>query len=489
MKKKNILVGHTALISWIAVCIITITGCEKFIDVPSPATSINAENIYTSDETAISVLTSVYAAMSSDNSSIGNTTGSGLSGMTLYPGLAGDEFTVADGLATTHNAYLYYKNKLESGLTGTKDFWVSAYATIYTANAAIGGLTNAPKLTPAIRQQLLGEAYFIRAFSYFYLVNLYGNIPKVLSTNYDATFDLPNSPKEEIYQLIINDTKQAQALLSENYLDATLLKTTTERVRPNKFAATALLARIYLYQGDWKNAEGQATAVIENRVAYDTVSLNNVFLKNSKETIWSLQPVTVSTLANTGDGRLFIPSTTTFPTSTNFVYLSPSLLSAFEPRDNRFKNWAKSIVSGSTTYYYPYKYKIGTVNATAPSEYLMVLRLGEQYLIRAEARAKQLNLNGALSDLNGMRRRAGLPGSSAAGEANILNAIYHENQVEFFAEWGHRWLDLKRTGLINSVMPAVATQKGTTWNASWALFPIPATDVLRDPNLIQNPGY
>ena len=489
MKKNDILARNAFLICWIAVCMIAVTGCKKFIEVPSPATSINAENVYTADETAVSVLTNIYASMSSDNNSIGNTNGSGLSGMTLYPGLAADEFTLADGLSTTHGAYLYYKNKLESGLTGTRDFWVSAYATIYTANAALEGISSSSTLTPAVRKQLLGEAHFVRAFCYFYLVNLYGDVPKVLSTNYSETFDLPRSPKAEIYDLITSELKEAQSLLSDNYLDPTLLKPSTERVRPNKFAATALLARVYLYKAEWKNAEDQAAMVIQNTAMYDTVSLNNVFLKNSKETIWSLQPVTAASLANTGDGRLFIPASASFPTSTNFVYLSSSLLGAFEANDNRYKNWVKSISSGGTTYYYPYKYKIGTLNASSPSEYLMVLRLAEQYLIRAEARAEQGNLSGALSDLNVIRKRAGLPGSTASGEPAVLSAIYHERQVEYFAEWGHRWLDLKRTDRINTVMPPVATLKGTTWNPNWALFPIPATDVLRDPNLVQNSGY
>ncbi|WP_256003995.1 RagB/SusD family nutrient uptake outer membrane protein [Pedobacter deserti] len=488
MKTKNIL-QNPVLIIWMFVCTTVISGCEKFVDLPAPATSINAENVYESDGTAIAVLTGIYTTMSSESSSLGNSAGNGLSGMTVFSGLSGDEFTLADGITETHNAYRYYKNRLESEFTGTRDFWVSAYSIIYNANAAIDGLNGTTKLTESIRLQLLGEAYFLRAFSYFYLANLYGDVPKVLSTDYSVTFDLPKSPREEIYQLIIEDANKARTLLSENYLDASLLKSTIERVRPNKYAAAALLARVYLYHGDWEKAEEEATSVIQNKAAYDTVSVNNVFLKNSKETIWSLQPVTAATLANTGDGRLFIPSSTTFPTSTNYVYLSPSQLEAFDVDSKRYKGWVKSITSGGTTYYYPYKYKIGTVNAASPSEYLIVLRLAEQYLIRAEARAKRGNTTGALEDLDLIRKRAGLMASPAIGETAILNAIYHERQAELFAEWGHRWLDLKRTGRIDQVMPAVALTKGTTWDPRWALYPIPATDVLRNPNLPPNPGY
>src|SRR5205085_2875647 len=149
-------------------------------------------------------------------------------------------------------------------------------------------------------------------------------------------------------------------------------------------------------------------------------------------------------------------------------------------------NWINSVVAGGSgiTYYFPFKYKD---NSSTVTEYLMVLRLGEQYLIRAEARAQLGNTSGALSDMNAIRRRAGLPDYSGATDKNsLLAAILHERQVELFTEWGHRWLDLKSAGALNALM-AVITPKKTggaiQWSSYKQLYPIPYSDIKGDPNL------
>ena len=123
------------------------------------------------------------------------------------------------------------------------------------------------------------------------------------------------------------------------------------------------------------------------------------------------------------------------------------------------------------------------------SEYIIVLRLAEQYLIRAEARAQQGNLTGAIEDLDIIRARAGLPHTAATTREDLLHAIAHERQVELFTEWGHRWFDMKRTNTIDIIMPAVCEQKGGTWDSRWSLYPIPLKEVQRAPNIKQNPGY
>jgi starch-binding outer membrane protein, SusD/RagB family len=147
---------------------------------------------------------------------------------------------------------------------------------------------------------------------------------------------------------------------------------------------------------------------------------------------------------------------------------------------------------------FPYKYK---VSGNAPSynqeitEYNVMLRLAEQYLIRSEAEAENNDLTDGANDLNVIRNRAGLNDisiSNASTQAGLLAAILHERQVELFAEWGSRWFDLIRTDNVNSVMGApgnVCTYKHGTWNAYDALFPIPQTERNNDPNLTQNTGY
>ena len=119
----------------------------------------------------------------------------------------------------------------------------------------------------------------------------------------------------------------------------------------------------------------------------------------------------------------------------------------------------------------------------------MVIRLSEIYLIRAEARAQQQNLAPALSDLDTIRSRAGLPPCTANGIQETLNAIYAERRVELFSEYGHRWLDLKRVKAIDQVMTVVSPHKGGSWNDNDSLYPIPFQDIQADPKLSQNPGY
>jgi starch-binding outer membrane protein, SusD/RagB family len=189
------------------------------------------------------------------------------------------------------------------------------------------------------------------------------------------------------------------------------------------------------------------------------------------------------------DARYFI--LTTAPTSANPFELSNLLLTAFEANDNRKVSWVGSILSGGITYNYPNKYKKGNFDVAQPiTEYSMVLRLAEQYLIRAEARAKQNNLSGAIADLDTIRTRANLPKlADNLSKDQVLAATEQERRIELFTEWGHRWLDLKRTNRIDAVMTNVAVKKGTTWNSDWQYYPIPLTDIQRNRNLMQNTGY
>jgi hypothetical protein len=117
----------------------------------------------------------------------------------------------------------------------------------------------------------------------------------------------------------------------------------------------------------------------------------------------------------------------------------------------------------------------------------MVLRLAEQYLIRAEAHAQQKNVSGAADDLNKLRTRAGLSNTTAATQDDLLAAVAHERQTELFAEWGHRWFDLKRTGKAEEVLSTITTKQ--PWSNNKLVYPIPSMDVINDPSLKQNDGY
>ncbi|MEC5146410.1 RagB/SusD family nutrient uptake outer membrane protein [Chitinophaga sp. 212800010-3] len=452
-------------------------NCKKAIDVNTPTTSIDSKNVYTNNKTAAAVLTGIYAGISTNTP-----LSQDLVSIGLRTGLSSDELVLYSG-SDDQSLRTYYQNNLSP--SEMVSLWQILYNKLYVINAAIEGLNNSTGLDPSLKKQLQGEAKFMRAFVLFYLTNLYGDIPLVTSIDYTVNYVLSRSSQQQVFVQIISDLKESQNLLSSDYLDGTILSNTKERVRPTKWAAIALLARCYLYTHDWENAESQANFVINNTALYNLESLDRTFLMNNREAIWQLQPVNQG--ANTEDAKTYIipPEGLGF---LNPVYLSDHLLNSFELGDQRKSKWIDTITSGGTLYYFVYKYKSAVFNAPV-TEYHTIFRLAEQYLIRAEARAQQNNINGALEDVNTIRKRAQLNPLNISNKDDLLTAIYHERQVELFTEWGHRWFDLKRTQTVNGIMSKVTPEKGGTWSPNWQFYPIPANDIKIDGNLIQNPGY
>jgi len=450
-------------------------SCKKFVDVPPPTTGLAGENVYATDATAAAVLTGIYTGLN------GGSPGTGDGSISLRAGLSADEFTYYPTSTNTRFDQLYRNSIIVLDFDAV--IWEQSYKLINVANTALEGLNAATGISPAVKQQLTGEAFFARALMHFYLVNLFGDVPLVTTSDYRINNSISRSPKQVVYDQIIADLKGAQSLLSTNYRAGNITSETTERVRPNQAVATALLARVYLYLGHWASAEAESTKLISNTGTYTLTNLNDVFLTESTEAIWQLAEVDKN--LNTLDGQLFILNSK--PNSSHPVSLSPMLLESFEPSDKRRDSWVGSRTVSGVTYYYPYKYKISS--GTPIVERLTVFRLAEQYLIRAEARAELNRLPEARADLNAIRERAGLLPTSEDNQQALLELIYHERQIELFSEWGHRWLDLKRTGKVDAVMTTATTLKGGTWKTTAQLYPIPQSDINRNPKLIQNQGY
>lgn len=116
----------------------------------------------------------------------------------------------------------------------------------------------------------------------------------------------------------------------------------------------------------------------------------------------------------------------------------------------------------------------------------MVLRLAEVILTRAEARAMQNKLVEGEQDLNRIRTRAGLSTVSGLTKQALTDSIQVERRFELAFEVGDRWFDLKRSGKADPVLGPV---KGTNWTNADQLYPIPLTEINRNPLLTQNPGY
>jgi hypothetical protein len=243
---------------------------------------------------------------------------------------------------------------------------------------------------------------------------------------------------------------------------------------------------LFLAVPNWVGADSAASAVI-NSGQFDLVGLDSVFLANSKEAILQLQTPNTSPYA-TLEGQNFIPPC--YSCGPGFAWMTSQLVGSFEPNDLRRVNWVDSSTDGVYIYYSPFKYKINSQPTGPAAENYMVLRLAEQYLIRAEAEANGAGngLSAADADLNMVRERAGLPAYSGTNKDSVLSTIMHEKRIEFFAEWGHRWLDLRRWGTALLTLDTI-TYKTPYMDSTQLLYPIPTTEIQSDPNLAQNNGY
>lgn len=439
-------------------------SCKKFVEIPLPDNQLTTDFVFDNDNTAVQAITGIYSNMmrNSQQFSSGYTT--------FFTGLAADElfyYTTSDRDEFLNNQISITNHpNLEAG------FWNPCYQYIYAANKCIEGASGSNQLSLGIKNTVIGEAKFIRAFCYFYLTNLFGDVPLILSTDYRSSESLPRTAQEKIFIQMINDLKDAKQKLINDY-------PSIERSRPNRLTASALLTRLYLYTKDWASAEAESSEIINSGIYNINTDVNNVFQINSNETIWQLHPVNPS--RNTWEGNVIIPSSNaTTPT----YLLTNSLMNSFEPGDLRKINWTKSRVFSGQTLFYPFKYKVRT--GSTLQEYYVVFRLAEIYLTRSEARVMTSNLQGAKDDLNIIRQRAGLPVTPVSTASDIQLAIEQERRIEYLCEWGHRWFDLKRTNRANTV---IGSLKPLTWQPTDALWPIPQTQINLNASLTQNPGY
>lgn len=442
--------------------LILLGSCGKFVDVQPPAGTLLAADIFTSPNLATAAISTMYTNL------LGYPTYEG----TISLGLYADELEDATGGSTQQP---YVASMIPVFDDRNNSFWSAYYANIYFANSALEGLAKSTALSKDLNDQLTGEALFVRAFNYYYLVNLYGDVPLVTTTAYTTNAVLPKQPASSVTDQVISDLERARTLLKPEY-------PTTESVRANKWAATALLARIYLYQKKWDKAAQLAGEVIASG-KYSLAASGSVFLKASTEAILQIPP-TNSAQYNV-EAFYFIPGSTTVIPS---YPLTTSLVNTFEAGDKRLSDWTGSNTVSGKKYYYAAKYK--STSRSLSVEYSVLLRLSEQYLIRAEASAQLNALPQAITDLDAVRFRAGLPLISVTRptiiQPDLLTVIDHENRVEFFAELGHRWFDLKRTGNADNVLKAL---KPNTWNVRGLLWPIPQPQLDGNPNLVQNPNY
>lgn len=447
-------------------------SCEDLIEIDDPTNKLVRNQVFNNEQTVISAMTGIYNELFQSSFANGSR-----NSITVLSGLSSDNIR---NINTSNVERMEFEDhEINPENSYNQELWSSAYNMIYMTNSFLEGLKKSKNIGVDFLNQLEGEARFVRAFTYFNLVNLYGRVPLILTTDYQQNALAEQSDAETIYQQIIEDLRFSANVLSPSYR-------TGERTSVNKFVAIALLARVYLYQKNWQQAETLATEVISESSTYELLDdLNTVFLANSREAIWQISPIGGGGIAsNTNDGNIFIidPFFSFFAS----IQLQDDFVNTFQEDDQRREDWVG--FNSSKNAYFSYKYKIRASSEFPIIEYSMVLRLAEQYLIRAEARAKQGKISEALSDLDVIRSRANLKSFesevSGINEEVLLNEIFVQRRKELFTEWGHRWYDLKRSGRAHQIF-------GTKplWDPTDIFYPIPAEELTENPNLLQNEGY
>jgi hypothetical protein len=462
------------LLPFLLLLVIVLNGCRKFATVSNPEWITTKDKVFSSDSSAAAAMNTVYTLIAKQPNIInGNNT--------KLPGLYSDELYRQSVYALDTG---FISRNLDPDYRPLIAVWKDPYDFIVACNGVIEGLKNTDRISAGVKERLTGEAKFMRALSYFSLLRLFGGVPLVTGTDYQKNEVQPRSSATTIETLIISDLNDAALLLPDNFTGMDSMP--YRRIKPSRWAALALLARVQLYRQNWSEAERLASEVI-NSGLFHLAPTSETFKAASPETLFQLQSVGT---ANAAEAGFFIN-----PPAVRPIYeASPTLLASFEKDDARKTSWLREVKVGGQTYYGIHKYKV--VTGVPHKEYLVILRLGEQYLIRAEARARQQKTAGALEDLDLLRQRATLsPLSPALSGVELLLAIAQERQVELFAEAGHRFFDLQRWAIsgnpndpLNKMAVTVFAAKAG-WEIWKLLWPIPADELRLNSRLHQNPGY
>lgn len=469
MKKTTLNYKYSTTLFATVFSVVCFYSCKSFVEVDLPRHQLTKETVFQDAGTANAAVIELHAK-------IRGYSPNGLTTVNIsrYSGLYADELEPYGSFLSGSSGEFFNANILANN-SFLATFWLQSYETIFAANSILEGLQKSTSSSFKVedKNKLRGETLFLRAFVNLFLVQLFGDIAEVKSTDYNINKTLGKTSKKDVMQYIVNDLKEAVTLLPENY-------TIPEKVRPNKATAIALLARAYLYNNMWAEAELSSSEIIENEVyrLEENEDIQKVFHKNSPETIWQ-----------------FSSRTPGFPTNeaTSFYFtqgagpdgLTSYLVNSFATHDKRLSKWIiKAFDTNGNPYYYSQKYKNRTQGGNT-DELSIQFRLAEQYLIRAESRIKLGFIEKGRSDLNKIRNRAGLAALTLEQPELLLNEVLEERQRELFLEYGHRLFDLIRMGRTD-----LLKQRKPNWDNHNERWPLPEKELELNPNLKpQNEGY
>lgn len=437
--------------------LLSTVSCSKFLDV-QPEQQVDDSQAITNAGSAETAVNGLYNLLGSDGYY-----GSNFQALSYLSG--GDiQWT---GSQSAPQQIANRQLSADNGNVATS--WAAIYRTILSANYIIDAIPplSDPLFTQAKKDQLTGEAYFVRALSYFDLARGWGGVQLILTpTRLPGDHSgIKRSSLTDTYAQVLSDLNKAEQLLP----------LTTNRNRATRKTAWALKARYFLYQEKWDSAAVYATKVIADAANYKLAKPYSAFFANNAvATTESVLEIAYSVSYKNGHYNWWLP-----PALGGRREWAPNaqlvgLLNDPAVGGNRNALIGQTAPPGNLWYG---KLYYRTPTGTDPA---YLIRIAELYLIRAEARAKSGELTTALEDLNAIRDRAGLPTLTEATQAEIILAVEQERRLEFAFE-GDRWFDLVRTGM-------VATVLGVT-DKNRQVFPIPADELLADKSLEPNPGY
>jgi starch-binding outer membrane protein, SusD/RagB family len=467
----------------IAFLLLAMTSCGKdFIDITSP-TAVPPDDYFETEADIKSAVTGVYGTiyasyyllseMPSDN-----TQSYGESEASI------GTFDKLTWLATN---------------TDLSSQWNNLYNTIAQCNNVLEKIEGISFAAAATKAQHIAEVKFIRGLMYFTLIKYFGDVPlvlKVLKTEEEG-YSYSRSPVTEVYAQIEKDLKDAEIALPTTYTS------TADRGRATNGAAKALLGKVFLHQSKYADAETKLKEVTaQSPTTYEllpTASYADVFSitnEYNKEIVFTVSYSRATSGVAEGSafayqflpqpsGRTIVSNTT--PVSFNIG--TPDLFDAFEAGDIR-KNMIVLFTTGDR-YYYTRKFTDNPPAVNEGENNWIVIRYADVLLMLAEAQNEQGKTSEALTTLQPVRMRAGLPTNLSLNQSDARTLIKNERRVELCYE-GHRWQDLVRWNDYVAVMTAFKTKYNVpsiSITPERKLYPIPFRERSLNANLSQNPGY
>ena len=476
---------HRLLYTFVLVGLLALGACEDLLD-QEPVSEITQSNAFESAEDAEAAIIGTYNrlqdALGSDNDDLGID-----NGFVVWGDLR------ADALVSSPSAPPGIEEATMNALTSTNIYadWSPFYGVINAANTVLENVLTLEDISPDVQNRILGEAYFLRAYSYFYLVRIWGDVPLVETaySSADQEFALPRTGKADIFALIESDLAEAAQVLPPQYTD-----NAQTRGRATLGATQALQAHVFTWiarregGGDayLQQADAAATAVINSPVYALAANYADIFgAENTSESIFELQ----YNLGNqeTNDLSILFLKAPYNVQLRSLIEFDPKFIALAEtrPEDTRIPVIKQEPAEGDLIqdpFVVKYAGKGQDAQGFSTSDdNIPLLRLGGILLLQAEIKNQLGDTEAAVALVNQIRERAGLSAVTAASPQEATDLILEEGYVELFAE-GHRWFDLIRHGVAVSQLEDVTSEDQLLW-------PLNIDELTQNPNLVQNSFY